>query len=453
MRDLQPLAGLRDQIQAPSYDALADAARRRDRRTAVLTAAGSAAVVLAVVAGALMATGADPDSAPGPVITPTPTPTPSPTPRPTYHSATSMTPKEVVSADGAHLVMTAVSADDPDFRVSFWEAECTWCPRSPKDSRFPHPSFSGMAITSDGFATATYRRTGPLEYEEGGLIPVDVVSPGPGLLLLVGGSEGEWLVRDDGTITRPERVFDASLTSDPRSWFPCQTEHDPIPSWVNPDEPAATWCRLDADANTVHVLGSAWWGLDEIGHDTATVVSPVSGSLRWGLRNQSFDRLVGWWEAGGSRHAKDFGPAHASGAITNAPVGVMSYWAWQKGSPTLTIFTSSDEGTSWQRSTVPVPYRPISPWDLDLSWTPDGALLGLQENAFDVEDASSYVGTGIRLWRSASPGGGAFTKVYEGAPNGSVITTTFTVINGRIWSNGLWSDDDGVSWHAIPRWR
>jgi hypothetical protein len=452
MLDLQPLAGLRDQVQAPSYDALTDVARRRDRRTAVLAAAGSAAVVLAVVAGALLVTDADHDSAPEPVITPSPTPTPSPAPSPTHKSATSMTPREVVEADGARLVMSAVSADDPDFRVSFWEAVCTWCPRQ-HDSRFPHPSFTGMATTSDGFATATYRHTTFAEFAEGGLRSLQAVSPGPGMLLLVDTSNGGvWLVRDDGSVTRQAESIDATPTGDPRAWFVCMTNYD-HPSWVNPPTPSTTWCRLDPDANTVHVLGSTWLGSGDLGHDEVSAVSPVSGAPRWGIRNQSLDRLVGWWDAGGSRHAKDFGPADASGAITNAPVGVMSYWAWQKGSPTLTIFTSSDEGTSWQRSTVPVPYRPISPWDLDLSWTPGGALLGLQEDAFDVKDASSYVGTGIRLWRSASPGGGAFTKVYEGAPNGIVTTTTFTVVDGRIWSNGLWSDDDGVSWHAIPRWR
>jgi hypothetical protein len=63
------------------------------------------------------------------------------------------------------------------------------------------------------------------------------------------------------------------------------------------------------------------------------------------------------------------------------------------------------------------------------------------------------VGTGIRLWRSASPDGGAFTKVYEGVPDGYPTTTTFTIADRRIWWNGLWSDDDGVSWNAVPRWR
>ena len=454
MLDLQPLQSLRERVQAPSYDALADTARRRDRRAVVLAAAGSAAVVLAVTAGALVATRGEPDSAPAPVITPTPNPTPSPTPSPTHHAATSMTPREVVLADNAHLQWTAVSADDPDFRVSVWEAECTWCPRSPRDSRFPHPSFLGMAITKDGFATATYRHTGPLEFEEGGLRPVHVVSPGPGLLLLVDGSNGGvWLVRDDGSVTHEAESTDATPTGDSRAWFTCMTGYDHLP-WENPPIASTTWCKLDPDANTVHVLGSSWWGMDEIGHDTVSVAGPASGSVRWGLRNQSFDRLVGWWDAGGTRHAKDFGPADASGAVGNAPAGVMSYWAWSKGSATLTVYTSSDQGASWQRSTLPAPYRPIRYYDFKLAWTPDGALLGRQEDAFEVTDSSGSTDLGIRLWRSAS--GGAFTKVYEGnagSPAPGYTYPTLTVVGGRIWSKGLWSDDDGNTWHAITRWR
>lgn len=450
MLDLQPLAGLRDQVQAPPYDALADTARRRDRRATLFAAAGSAAVVVAVVVGALMVTRTDENATP-PVITPSlsPTPSPSPTPPPTHASATSMTPREVVNAEDARLQWTAVSADDPDFRVSVWEAVCSWCPRSPKDSRFPHPSFLGMAITKDGFATATYRHTGPLEFEEGGLAPVNVVSPGPGLLLLVDDANGgAWLVRDDGTLTRLAESAGGTPGGDPRAWFICKTDRDQ-PSWENPTEPPTTWCKLDAARNTVHVMGSAWWGLDEIGSDTVSVVSPASGSVRWGLRNMSFDRLVGWWDAGGTRHSKDFGPADASGAIANAQRGEMSYWAWQKHSPTLTIYTSSDEGASWHRSTVPVPYRPISPWDLDLSWTPDGGLLGLQEDAFDTADATGVPVSGVRLWRSESPSGTAFTEVYEGVSIGVETPSVFSVLDGRIWYHNLWSDDDGQTWQAV----
>jgi hypothetical protein len=62
------------------------------------------------------------------------------------------------------------------------------------------------------------------------------------------------------------------------------------------------------------------------------------------------------------------------------------------------------------------------------------------------------VAIGIRLWRSASPGG-AFTKVYEGASVGANSPGVFTVLAGRIWFQGLWSDDDGASWNAVPRWR
>ena len=362
-----------------------------------------------------------------------------------------MSPREVVQADNAHLVWTAVSADDPDFRVSIWEAECTWCPRV-GESRFPHPRCTAMAITNDGFATTTYRHTNVIE-EEGGLLPVHAVSAAPGLLLLVDGSNGgEWLVRDDGTVTRLARKDDAKPTGETGSRFAWLTNYQ-HPPWVNPPTPSSTWCKLDA--NTVHALGSStWWGMDEIGHDTASMVSPVS-PFRWGLRNQSFDRLVGWWDDGGSRHTKDFGAAKASGVVANTPDGVMSYWAWPKGSPTLTIFTSSNRGASWRKSTLPVPYRPIKWYDLDLSWTPDGALLIRQDEAFDVTDSSGNTDFGIRLWRSSSPTSrGAFTMVYEGSPGDTDFgSPAFTVDGSRIWSKGLWSDDDGVTWHAIERWR
>lgn len=451
MLDLQPLAGLRERVEPPSYDALADTARRRDRRSAILTAAGSAVVVLTVAVGALLVTHADVDSSPAPVITPTPTPTPSPTPAPTHHSGTSMTPKEVVQADNAQLVMTAVSNDDPDFRVAVWQAECTWCPRDP-ESRFPHPSFTGMAITNDGFATATYRHTRVIEPEDGGLPPVYAMSPGPGLMLLVDDSNGgEWLVRDDGTITRQARVDDGTPTGDPRSWFVCLTNYDHLP-WVNPGTPSTTWCRLDAERNTVHAMGAAWYGSDELGPDAVSMVSPASRAARWGISNKSFDNLDVWWESGGTRHTKDLGPARASGAIGNSPAGTMSFWSWSKGSPTITIFTSSDQGRTWKDTTLAAANRPIRPWDLDLSWSPEGALLARQGDAFTAADNSE----GIRIWRSPSLDSGAFAMVYEGSSQnaaGGINEPLFTVVGSRIWSRGLWSDDDGVTWSAVPRWR
>jgi hypothetical protein len=43
-----------------------------------------------------------------------------------------MTPAEVVAAEDASLMLTGASLDDPDFRVSVWEARCPWCPKSPE---------------------------------------------------------------------------------------------------------------------------------------------------------------------------------------------------------------------------------------------------------------------------------------------------------------------------------
>jgi hypothetical protein len=457
MLDLQPLNSLRQQVRTPSYAELTAVARSRDRRAALLAAAGSVAVVVAVVVGALLTTNARDHSAPQPVITPTPRPTPSPSRPPTHHSATSMTPREVVRADDARLQWSAVSADDPDFRVAVWEAECTWCPRSPEDSRFPHPSFLGMAITNDGFATATYRHTGFLEAEEGGLLSINAVSPGPGLLLLVTNSEaGDWLVRDDGTVTRQARSSGPAESAGPRAWFVCLTDFDHLP-WENPGTPSVTWCAVDADANTVHVMGGSWRGGDEMGDDEPSMVPPGSGDQRWGVRNQSLQRLVGWWDAGGSRRSKDFGAADASGAIGNAPAGTMSFWAWSKGSPTLTVFTSSDEGASWETSTVAAPIRRIKPWGFDLSWTPDGALLAREDYVSEtVPSGPGWAGYAIRLWRSPAPADGAFTKVYEGDSGNPALgpgTPAFTVVGSRIWSKGFWSDDDGMSWTTVPRWR
>jgi len=102
-----------------------------------------------------------------------------------------------------------------------------------------------------------------------------------------------------------------------------------------------------------------------------------------------------------------------------------------------------------------VPFRHDNDVGLDLSWTPDGALLVRQEDAFEVTDSSGNTDLSIRLWRNSSPtGGGAFTIVYEGTSSaGDTGSPAFTVAGSRIWSNGLWSDDDGQTWNTIPRWR
>ena len=188
MPDLGSLRSLGEGVQPPPLSALEDVAGRRARlRAAVASAAAVAAVVVA--AALVLLVPREDGAVPEPVHTPTPTVSPSPTETATegpggpatHASDTSMTLREVVTKPNADLVLTGVSADDPDFRVAIWSAPCTWCTND--DEPRGRPRFWAMAITTDGFATVTYRRIPYNPYRDPDF--TDVVSPGRGLLLLV----------------------------------------------------------------------------------------------------------------------------------------------------------------------------------------------------------------------------------------------------------------------------
>jgi hypothetical protein len=454
--ELGTLRSLADRVRPPAFEALEEVARRRTRRTAAMAAASCVLAVLVVAGGIVVATARDDRSAPEPVITPSPTPsvTPSPTPTPdatpTHQSNTSMTPSEIISADNAQLQLAAVSADDPDFRLSVWMAECTWCPKTGEDSRFPHPYFATAAITTDGYATAMLRRA-PWEdcvrAVPCGSNPVYVKSVGTGLLLVVDDSNGyEWLVRDDGTITTLARDFDEVAPAATRLWFQCLavTGHS-TGGAPEPNDARMAWCALDPDADTVHVWGRPWDGSLFSGEDAPSAASPADG-LPWGLR--WVDGLQVWWESDGSRHYHDLGPATASDVVTNGPPGEISFWSWVKGSDTVTVFTSSDQGATWQETHLGVPFRPT--YGLDLAWTPDGDLVGRQP-----DDGNPSQGYGQRFWRADHADGGSFELVYEG-PAGSdfgVEDLPFMELGDRLWSSRLWSDDDGRTWQEVTTWR
>ena len=97
-----------------------------------------------------------------PIISPAPTPSAESRPRRTTtpQSLDSMTPKEVVTAAGAELEAVAVAPGDPDVRISMWHALCHWCPDRPdgRGGSLGPPTFTGMAITTDGYASASYAR-------------------------------------------------------------------------------------------------------------------------------------------------------------------------------------------------------------------------------------------------------------------------------------------------------
>jgi hypothetical protein len=460
MPDLDSLRALATQVRPPDLEALEEVARRRARRTAVTTAMGGLVAVAAVVVGLVLATATEDRSAPEPVKFPSPTVTltatekPSPTEEATHRSDTSMTPKEVVQKPNANLMLTGVSADDPDFRLSIWWAPCTWCPND--DEARGRPRFTAMAITTDGFATATYLRP---PWELTGLEHVE--SPGPGLLLILDvGNDGvaEWLVRDDGTITRLTTVVEQRRPGDVRLWHVCAGNHD-----VDYDN---TWCALDPDANTDYVWEGVWRSTLT---SSESVVSPGGTDEPWGLYWNRPDNhtpapheLVAYWYADGVRLTKDFGPAQTYGETLNLPRGVMSVWALDETSHTMTVWSSSDRGATWRASRLEAPWTSRYGKDdgfhsrrLAVSRTPGGGLLALQEDAFH-EKQPLYEPLGLRIWRAESADGGAFVNVFESrSPTDAPgeYSRRFVVVDGRIWSNGMWSDDDGRTWQTVPAWR
>jgi hypothetical protein len=451
--ELETLRSLADRVHPPSFEVLEEVARRRTRRAAAVATVGGVVAVVATVVGIALATAGDDRSAPEPVIPPTPTatvtssptPSPTPTPTPTHRSDASMTPAEVVAAEDAVLLTTGVSVDDPAFRVSVWQAVCHWCPRGEVT-----PYYSALAITTDGYATAVYRRS---PFEGTG---EHAVSVGPGLLAFVDGNQREWLVRDDGTITELARDYDEVAAADPRLWVGCVGDppgedpdiQDGVPSGLDPQP---TWCAIDPGANAIHVWLGPWVRTAD---DSESEVSPGTGGGAWGVRSPSYgpgrpapevDRAEVWWEADGSRRREDLGPATSSGPVSNGPSGLMSCWSWVKGSPTISLFTSTDRGATWDTATIALPFPPDNYGGFTLSWTPGGDLVGRRGTRRG----------GVELWRAAPVDGGSFELVADAERVSQFGWVDLpVVVNGStLLASWLWSDDDGRTWSVITPWR
>lgn len=411
------------------------------RRASLSVAVGAALAVVAAAVGVTLVN--DHADRPAPVTAPTTkatktTGSPRPTPTPTHGISNTMTPREVVRADNARLLLTGVSADDPDFRISVWEAGCTWCADLSEARGLPR--FYALAITTDGYATTTYRRPGVYPWW-----PWHVESPGPGMLLVIDAANGpEWLVRDDGTVTRLASVVRQRRPRDPRYWHVCGDNHE--------IDYQLSWCALDPAANAFYVWEGSWRGTN---FSSQSVAGPATTKEPWGLVWERPDvwtapapRLLAYWYADGVRHTRDFGPARTSGEVHNLPRGVMSFWALDQRAGTLTVRTSDDRGASWQTAEL---RAPVHSRNLDVSRTPGGGLLALQNDAF-FKDGSPHEGDGLRIWRADH---GTFTAVYESRrrtdARGS-YAPGFTEAGTRIWSGGLWSDDDGRTW-STTAWR
>jgi hypothetical protein len=438
--DLGSLRSLGERVQPPPLSVLEDVARRRARLTAaVVSSAGVAAVVVAAVLVLLVPR--EEGAVPEPVRTPTamPSPTPSATDEPggpaMHASDTSMTLREVVAKPNARLVVSGVSPDNPDFRFAIWSAPCTWCPND--DEPRGRPLFLALAITTDGFRTTIYRRSPYNPYRDGDI--TDVVSPGPGLLQLLDGGPG-WLLRDDGTLTRVTGVVQDRTDDDPRRWHRCVGVEDDPYDHVAP----VGWCVLEPRTNMTYQAEPPWLADQLVRAEPA--VSPAEADEPWGLENVA--DLVPYWYDGGVLHTHDLGPADAVGTVSGMPRGQMAVWSLDRQALVLTIRSSADRGRSWQARTLDLPSAPER---LGVHRTSSGAFLLLR----DGSNVGIFAWPPREIWRVAA-GADAIDVVYAESERTDVAgydSQPFDELDGRIWSGGLWSDDDGRRWHAITTWR
>ena len=442
MPDLDPMRTIAHRATAPPFESLEEVARRRDRRSAVTTVVGLTVAALIVVGGAVAVTGSDDDATPEPIITPSPTPTPTPSPTsaesPTHQSETSMTPEEVVRASNAGLWFAGASADDPDFRISVWTATCTWCPEKVPGVR---PDFSAIAITTDGYATTTYRRP-PFP---GGIYYVH--SPAPGVLMLVDDANGgEWLVREDGTVSkRLKHVVEERPANEPRQWFQCLS-----------GDVQATWCAVDVAGETVYEWRGPWTGSPG---NTLSAVSPGAGIEPWGrqLLDASEGALVAWWDQDGVRRTRVLASPEAAGIdperlvadmVLGTPEEDLLYWSHVPRSDDLVFHVGDDGGASWRTIEQSLPTSAVS--TEEILATPGGAVI-----LRHVEHGTPSLQ--VTMWRLDSLEEGEWSlakygELPEGVDNGHRYP--LTVVGGRLFSAGsLYSDDDGRSWTSITRWR
>jgi hypothetical protein len=429
-----------DAVVPPEFD-IADIVvrgnRRMRHRRAGLAAGAAALVAAASVIAGVGGLSQRSDPAPQPVDTPTPTssatstPTPTSEPSPAHVSGTVMTPREVVGAANAELLYAGVSADDPDFMISAWTAECTWCPVDPRLER--RPSFDGMAITVDGFKSATYVRP------PRGFGVIRVLSPAPGVLLITDPANGhEVLVGQDGTMTRVQRVVADRPATEPRQWFECLSGEDQL-----------TWCALDVAATTAYEWGTPWSGSSDL---TQSAVDPGLAAPARGrrLRPNLGSDLAAWWIQDGVRRERVIAPGRrnlVADVVLGAREGLL-YWSHVRGTDRMIFHVGADDGTSWRDVERLAPTADIG--TEEVLATPSGAIL--LRHITEQGDAVR-----AHIWRLDSLEDGNWELVHDTGelPYMYDLGQMFqpTRVGSRLVLGLLYSDDDGQSWTQMPKLR
>lgn len=420
MPDLMRLRDLAEQIVPPPLDDLRALARSRQRRSAGVLAVAGSALTLAVVTSLAVVDDGDRTLPPAPE--PTSTPTASPT-----STIDSLSPRAVVEDPDATLLWALTSWADPDVRISGWMAVCDLCER-PEEAR-SSPSFTGLALTTDGYETTTYL-TSPVPQGVSGM----VTSPTDDTFLLEDdGNGGEWLVGTDGTITRVKRVDTPIEPVDERMWFEC------VPQ--GPRNPQLTWCSLDVASATAYAWPARWGG------GLPSGARPDSGVEPWGIENGADDDgLDAWWQSGGERRSRPLteGMNTRAGIVRNSPTDGPLWWIRESGSDELVLFDGRDRTGEWQEIRRPVPET--EEWFF-VTGTPSGALV-----AFSTWPT-------VNVWR-AEDLEADFEPVYAGTVSKEREQTTgmdLVVADGRLLissiGEALVSDDDGRTWTVTTTWR
>ena len=342
-----------------------------------------------------------------------------------------MTPREVVGAANAELLYAGVSADDPGFMISAWSAECTWCPVNPRLEK--RPTFAGMAITDDGFKSATYVRP------PRGFGVIRVLSPAPGVLLITDPANGrEVLVGQDATVTRVQRVAADRPATEPRLWFECASSGD----WL-------TWCALDVAAATAYEWGAPWSGSPGL---TQSAVDPGLGAPARGrrLRPDLGSDVVAWWVQDDVRQERVIAPGRR-GLFADAVLGArddLLYWSHVRGTHRMTFHVGDDDGRSWRDVEQAAPTPDIGTEEVVA--TPSGAFL--LRHITEKGDAVR-----ARIWRLDSLEEGDWELVHDTGelPYMYDLGQMFqpTSVGSRLVFGLLHSDDDGQSWTQVSRLR
>jgi hypothetical protein len=430
MPDLESLRRLGDRVIPPPFEAITRAARRRDRRSAAMAVTVTVAAFGLVVAGVVVMRGlgsTELEPAHPPATSPTPTISEEskPSQKAAPLSAESMTPEEVVTASDAELESVAVAPGDPDVRISLWHALCHWCPDRPdgRGGTLGPPTFTGMAITTDGYASATYARH-PFSS-----VLTAVHSPRDDLFLVADNSNGrEWLVDLDGNIRRVDRVDSELRPTDPRLWFVCARAG----GWTT------TWCSLDPDTATAYVWPEEW---------NRSTVPPYARDEPWGWSPASTATyedpgvvVEAWWYVDGDRRSRVLATDARAGGIAGTPAGELAYWTWQIEADEVDLHTSDDRGATWSVETRAAPG--FNRW-LEMTRSPDGALLAW----------SSY--PHLVVWRAEGSGAG-FQRVYAvRGPElaGAGLWTQSDVVHANGSGAAGISVDGGLTWTTIQDWR